>query len=89
MCFKSYEHFHLLLTDRQTGQTDWHSDYIHVVHIIDEDIFTQIKVWAPRSFGTWGEWLFIFRELGSLGNYFQGFREQPHSFGDLGSFAKK
>ena len=28
-------------------------------------------------------------ELGSTGNYFQGFGEQAHSFGDLGSPAKK
>ena len=28
------------------------------------------------------EWLFIFRELGSTGNYFQAFGEQVHSFGD-------
>ena len=31
----------------------------------------------------------IFRELGSTGNYFQGFGEQVHSFGDLGSPANK
>ena len=31
----------------------------------------------------------FFRELGSTGNYFQGFGEQVHSFGDLGSPAKK
>ena len=37
----------------------------------------------------WGEWLFNLRELGSNGNYFQGFGEQAHSFGDLGSPAKK
>ena len=31
-----------------------------------------------------GEWLFIFRELGSSGKYFQDqeFREQAYSFGD-------
>ena len=28
-------------------------------------------------------------ERGSIGNYFQGFWEQAHSFGDLGSPAKK
>ena len=39
--------------------------------------------------GIWGEWLFIFRELGSTGNYFQGFGEQAHSYGDLWSPAKK
>ena len=37
----------------------------------------------------WGERLFIFRELWSTGNYFQGFGEQAYSFGDLGSPAKK
>ena len=45
--------------------------------------------WAPWVWGIWGEWLFIFRELESTGNYFQGFGEQAHSFGDLGSPAKK
>ena len=39
--------------------------------------------------GIWGEWLLIFRELGSTGNYFRGAREQAHNFGDLGSLAKK
>ena len=43
----------------------------------------------PGILGIWVEWLFIFRELGSTGNYFQGFREKAHSFGDLGSPAKK
>ena len=37
----------------------------------------------------WGEWLFIFRDLGSTGNYFRGAGEQAHSLGDLGSPAKK
>ena len=39
--------------------------------------------------GIWGEWLFIFRDLRSTGNYFKGSGEQAHSFGDLGSPAKK
>ena len=43
--------------------------------------------WAPQVF--WGEWLFIFGELWNTGNYFQGFGEQAHSLGDLGSPAKK
>ena len=30
-----------------------------------------------------------FRELGSTGNYFQGFGEQAHRFWNLGSLAKK
>ena len=40
---------------------------------------------APQGF--WGS--FIFRDLGSTGNYFRGAGEQAHSFGDLGSPAKK
>ena len=43
----------------------------------------------PGVWGIWGEWLFIFRDLGSTGNYFRGSGEQAHSFGDLGSPAKK
>ena len=43
----------------------------------------------PGVLGIWGEWLFIFRDLGSTGNYFRGSGEQAHSFGDLGSPAKK
>ena len=44
---------------------------------------------APRVLWIWGEWLFIFRELGSTGNYFRGARDQAHNFGDIGSLAKK
>ena len=40
-------------------------------------------------FGIWGEGLFIFRELGSTANYFRGAGEQAHTFGDIGSSAKK
>ena len=43
----------------------------------------------PGVLGIWGEWLFIFRDLGSTGNYFRGAGEQAYSFGDLGSPAKK
>ena len=43
----------------------------------------------PAVLGIWGEWLFIFRELGSTGNYFRGAREQAHNFGDIWSLAKK
>ena len=43
----------------------------------------------PGVLGIWGEGLFIFRELGSTANYFRGFGEQAHTFGDLGSTAKK
>ena len=38
-------------------------------------------VWGPPGvWGIWGEWLFIFRELGSTGNYFSGAREHTHNF---------
>ena len=43
---------------------------------------------GPRGFGIWGEGLFIFRELGSTGNYFKGAGEQAHGLRDLGSPAK-
>ena len=43
----------------------------------------------PGVLGIWGEWLFIFRDLRSTGNYFRGAGEQAHSFGDLGSPARK
>ena len=44
---------------------------------------------TPGVWGIWGEWQFVFRELGSTDNYFRDFWEQAHSFGDLGSPAKK
>ena len=38
---------------------------------------------SPRVFfWIWGEWLFLFGELGSTGNYFRGSGEQAHSFRD-------
>ena len=43
----------------------------------------------PGVFGIWGEWLFIFRELGSTSNYFREAREQADNFGGIGSLAKK
>ena len=43
----------------------------------------------PGVLGIWGEWLFIFRELGSTGYYLRRAREQSHNFGDKGSLAKK
>ena len=43
----------------------------------------------PGVLGIWREWLFIFRDLGSTGNYFRGSGEQANSFRDLGSPAKK
>ena len=51
--------------------------------------FTRDPVGPPGVLGIWGEWLFIFRELGSTGNYLRGAREQAHNFGDLRSLARK
>ena len=55
-----------------------------------------MKLWINLDFlgSFWGllrilrEGMFIFRELGGTGNYFQGFGEQVRSFGGLGSPAK-
>ena len=49
----------------------------------------QLLLGPPGVLGIWGEWLFIFRELGSTRNYSRGAREQAHNFGDIGSLAKK
>ena len=54
-----------------------------------ENTFFGLYLWAPGVLGICGEWLFIFRELWSTGNYFRGAREQAHDLGDLGSLAKK
>ena len=48
-----------------------------------------LKWGPPGVWGIWGERLFIFRELGSTAYYFRGAGEQAHTFGDLGSTAKK
>ena len=48
-----------------------------------------LEVGPPGVLGIWGEGLFIFRELGSTANYFRGAGEHAHTFGDLGSTAKK
>ena len=34
-------------------------------------LYLEINTWAPRALGSWGEGLFIFRELGCTGNYFR------------------
>ena len=48
-----------------------------------------IYMCPPGVLGILGEWPFIFRELGSTGNYLRGGREQAHNFGDLGSLVKR
>ena len=59
-----------------------HLRFIHLVKSVS-------YMGPPGVLGIWGEWLFIFRELGNTGNYFQAFGVQVHSFGDLGIPAKK
>ena len=53
------------------------------------ETYIKAAIGPPGVLGIWGEWLFIFRELGSTGNYLRGAREQAHNFGDIGSLAKK
>ena len=65
-----------------------HRNFDLVVRIICSRLHTKLGP-LPGVLGIWGEWLFIFRELGSTGNYFRGAREQAHNFGDIGSLAKK
>ena len=52
-----------------------------------KSFFRQVR--PPGVLGITGEWIFIFRELGSTGNYFRGAREQAHDFRDIGRRAKK
>ena len=47
------------------------------------------RLYLKTNTGAWGEGLFIFRKLGSTGNYFQGFGEQIHSLGGFGEPCKK
>ena len=39
-----------------------------------------MKTVGPKILGICGEWLFIFRELGSTGNYFRGVRKKLNYF---------
>ena len=57
------------------------------LHFQLSDVFQFLG--PPGVLGILGEWLFIFRDLGSTGNYFRGAGEKAHSFGDLGSSTKK
>ena len=59
-----------------------HLRFIHLAKSVSD-------MGPPGVLGIWGEWLFIFRELGSTGYHFQAFGEQVLSFGDLGIPAKK
>ena len=68
--------------------------YLYVGDQLEANIFNtgnlHILIRGPQGvLGIWGEWLFIFRDLRSTGNYFSGAGEHAHSFGDLGSPAKK
>ena len=64
--------------------TDGHWGTLEYDQEILQSQTADIPMGPPGVLESWGEWLFVFRELGSTGNYFQGFWEQAHSFGDLG-----
>ena len=51
--------------------------------------FVSLLVGPQGVLVIWGEGLYIFRELGSTANYFNGAGEKAHTFGDLGRTAKK
>ena len=77
----------------------WYASYEEFKNVFtgDKSIWTEARaiilvcrtLGPPGVLGIWGKWLFIFRDLRSTGNYFRGAGEQAHSFGDLGSPAKK
>ena len=53
-------------------------------------IYVLVYLWgSPGVLGIWGECPFIFRELGSTGNYLREAREHAHNFGHIRSLAKK
>ena len=58
------------------------------MNLFCDRLFVYVDDWPPGVLGIRGEGLFIFRKLCSAGNYFQGFGEQAHSLGNLGSPAK-
>ena len=62
---------------------------IIIIIIIINSVHLDALGGPPGVLGILGEGLFIFRELGSTANYFRGAGEQAHTFGDLGSTAKK
>ena len=45
-------------------------------------MLTYGHIYRPKGFWGLGERIFIFRELGSTGNYFKGAGEHAHGFGD-------
>ena len=67
----------------------YNGSYDHIIILSMLLFYTLYIPVPPGVLGIWGEWLFVFRELGSTGQYFKGAREQAHNLGDLGSLAKK
>ena len=51
--------------------------------------YLEINTGAPGVWGSWGEGLFIFRELGCTGNYFRDLGSKLIVWGIFGSPAKK
>ena len=81
-----FAHKHRLARNRTLEKPQWLNEA--VLMCITFYCFSKIGG-PPGVLGIWGEGLFIFRELGSTANYFRGAGEQAHTFGDIGSTAKK
>ena len=66
-----------------------YTDVNKVHHLGGTWIFISLR--PPGVSGSWGEGLFVLRELGSTGNYSRRAGERAHTFqlGDLRSTAKK
>ena len=52
-------------------------------------LYFEINTGAPRGLGSWGEGLYIFRELGCIGNYFRDLRSKLTVLGIYGALQKK
>ena len=59
------------------------------IYLCELTFFTCIYEALPGVLGCCGEGLLLFRELGNTGTYFRVDGEEAHTFGDLGSTAKK
>ena len=51
-------------------------------------LYLEINTGAPRGLESWGEGLYIFRELGCTGNYFRDLRSKLIFLGILGALQK-
>ena len=51
-------------------------------------LYLEINTGAPEVWGSWGEGLYIFREMGCTGNYFRDLRSKLIVLGILGALQK-